>query len=287
MSEPVGQIYCPACDQSIDGIFLYEKNGIAVKKCPLCGLGMSDQKWFDPECYYDSSYFDGSRADGYSNYVETRDVLNIQFRQELDVLERFGVSKGELLELGCAYGFFLELAQTRYQVYGVEICGNAVLSCHARGLTSVQQGTISRKSLEFCPEVDVVVLLDVIEHLPDPVVALVEACKKMSPGGLLLLTTGDFASLVARLMGRQWRLMTPPQHHWYFTPKSFHLIAARLGLEVVDLAHPHKIVPLGLIIYQICRYLSINPRLPKWMHRLGLPVNLFDAMRVVMKKPTK
>ena len=169
-------------------------------------------------------------------------------------------------------------------VYGLEICKEAVADCHARGLVGVRHGAISNETLSSMPMVNVVVMLDVIEHLPEPKPALEAAVSKLHPGGLLLITTGDFSSLCARLMGRHWRLMTPPQHLWFFTPNSLKKIAESLNLDLVHLDHPFKKVPFGLIIYQFCRYLSLRPHLPAWMHRIGLPINLFDAMRIVLRK---
>lgn len=276
--------FCPSCNQVSIKKHLYRKFGVPIVQCPACGLGKACPDEFNAEAYYDASYFNGSRPDGYSDYLGAKDVLQNQFQQELDLLKKLGVEGGELLELGCAYGYFLEVAQHYYKVNGLEICEEAVADCQARGLTGVRHGAISSETLSPMPMVDVVVLLDVIEHLPDPKAALEAAVSKLRPDGLLLITTGDFSSLCAKMMGRHWRLMTPPQHLWYFTPLSLKQMGERMGLDLVYIDHPFKKVPLGLVIYQLCRYLSLTPHLPSWMHRIGLPINLFDAMRVVMRK---
>lgn len=255
-----------------------------IYKCPKCGLGAVRPAEFNAAAYYDESYFNGGKPDGYSDYLGAGEVLRNQFCQELSLLKKLGLSGGDLLELGCAYGYFLEVAQHDFRVSGLEICQAAVASCNQRGLKGVRHGEISTDSLANMSMADVVVLLDVIEHLPDPAGALEAAVTKIRPGGILLITTGDFSSICARAMGRHWRLMTPPQHLWYFTPRSLIQIAKGLDLELVHLDHPFKTVPVGLIIYQVCRYFSLRPSLPSWMHRVGVPVNLFDAMRMVFRK---
>ena len=49
--------------------------------------------------------------------------------------------------------------------------------------------------------VDVIVLFDVIEHLPDPRETLALCHRYLNPGGIIVLTTGDFGSALARLAG--------------------------------------------------------------------------------------
>lgn len=276
--------FCPGCNQVLNGKFLYRKAGMPIIQCLTCGIGKACPDEFDPITYYDASYFNGSRLDGYSNYVGAKYVLQDNFQHELNLLKRHGAKGGELLEIGCAYGYFLEVAQNHYNINGLEICKEAVTDCKERGLIGVRQGAISSDALTKMPMADVVVMLDVIEHLPEPRAAMEAVVSKLRPGGLVLITTGDFSSLCARTMGRHWRLMTPPQHLWYFTPRSLKQMGDSLGLELIYMDHPFKKVPLGLIVYQLCRYLSLSPRLPAWMHRLGLPINLFDAMRVVLRK---
>ena len=124
---------------------------------------------------------------------------------------------GRLLEIGCAYGFFLEEAGGFYDVAGIEIADAAVAFCRARGLFVIN-GVAEEFVLAQFGMLDVIVLLDVIEHLPDPQSTLALCRQHLNPGGVIVITTGDFASFYARLAGRNWRLMTPPQHLWFFTP---------------------------------------------------------------------
>ena len=131
---------------------------------------------------------------------------------------------------------------------------------------------------------DVIVMLDVIEHLPDPRGMLRLLARHLAPGGIVVITTGDFGSLVARLSGRYWRLMTPPQHLWFFTQPSLRAMAAGLGLAVEHVDHPWKIVPASLIAFQLRRMLGLRPEGVGAASRIGVPVNLFDAMRLVLRK---
>jgi nitrite reductase/ring-hydroxylating ferredoxin subunit len=196
------------------------------------------------------------------------------------------VPSGTLIEVGAAYGFFLLEAKAHYQVYGVEIAGEAAQFARARGL-DVRTGSLTRQLLEEIGPIDVAVMLDVIEHLEHPKATLALCNEFLRPGGIIILTTPDFASALARVTGKGWRNMTPPQHLWYFTPDSITRVAAAAGLEVDQITHPWKRVPISLIVQLISRYIRVQ--LPRSvlspLSKIGLPVNLFDAMRVVLRKP--
>ena len=110
--------------------------------------------------------------------------------------------------------------------------------------------------------------------------------KHMNPGAIMVVTTGDWGSFAAKFFGSKWRLMAPPFHLWYFNKKSLEMMGLRHGLEIIKYEHPWKIVPLELIIQQGLLMLGFAKQvsLPRFMKGIGLPVNLFDAMRVVYKK---
>jgi SAM-dependent methyltransferase len=149
----------------------------------------------------------------------------------------------------------------------------------------VLTGIADEQTLRPLGTFDVIVLLDVIEHLPDPYDTLALCARHLNPGGVIVMTTGDFASPLARMAGAGWRLMTPPQHLWFFTGESMRRLGARLGLTVERIDHPWKIVPLSLILFQLKRMLRMGSAPSSGLGRVGMPVNLFDAMRVVLRKP--
>jgi SAM-dependent methyltransferase len=276
-------LLCPSCARSTPQRFLYRKNGCDIWQCAECGLGRTETAGFDPAAYYTDGYFSGTHADGYADYRGAEPVLRREFARAVDFLRRHR-DGGKLLEIGCAYGFFLHEAKRYFDAVGIEPVEEAV--AHARGAgLNVLHGIAEPQLLDRLGRFDAIVLLDVIEHLPDPRDTLGLCARQLNRGGVVMVTTGDFGSGVARLAGEKWRLMTPPQHLWFFTQESMRRLAASLGLELVACDHPWKVVPLSLIVFQCRRMLGRSPsRTPKGS-RIGVPVNLFDAMRVVMRKP--
>lgn len=273
---------CPACGKSTEHRALFVKNGCDILRCAACGLGRAEAASFDPGQYYTGDYFSGRRPDGYADYLDTEPVLRREFAHTVRFIRKYRPA-GRLLEIGCAYGFFLQEAAPFYDIQGLEISDDAAAFARQRGLP-VLTGVADEAAFAKLGHFDVIVLLDVIEHLVDPARTLALCHRHLEDGGVIVITTGDFASLYARLSGRNWRLMTPPQHLWYFTPTSVARLSASVGLSAEVCDHPWKLVPLSLITFQLARMVGIKAAAPAGS-RLGIPVNLFDAMRCLLRKP--
>ncbi len=261
----------------------YAARSFGITRCSSCGLGRTIlEKDFDFEKYYTEDYFQGAVEDGYADYAGSEEILRLEFRGTLEHQLAAGCRKGVLLEFGCAYGFFLmEAAPFFERVEGIELSADAVRFCQSRAL-NVVRGMVDQSTLRG--PYDVAVGLDVIEHVPEPHETVKRIAERLNPGGLLLMTTGDWGSLLARVMGPKWRLMTPPQHLSFFTPRSMRLMLEAAGLRVLELSHPWKRVPLSLIAYQLQRLAGLKPRKLAALNSWSVPLNLWDAMRVIAVK---
>ncbi len=272
---------CAVCDRT-SAKPLWTVNGFDVVACG-CGLARTVlPPGFDPASIYSEEYFQGGHTDGYADYQGSADALHAEFRSVVAALARF-VPGGSLVELGCAYGYFLDVACERFDVCGVEISDPARDACQARGLDVVR--TLTPDLTERRGPFDAAVMLDVLEHMPDPAGTLGELAASMRPGGKLLITTGDWGSVMARMLGKRWRLMTPPQHLWFFNRETLTQLLEQQGFRVIDFTHPWKRVPFNLVTYQLTRYLK-HPGLLRRLNSLpgAVPLNLFDAMRVVAER---
>ncbi len=282
MTEGIALGDCLACAQVTEQKFLYSLNGCSILRCRTCRLGQTQTRDFDAASYYTDKYFSGQQSDGYADYLAAEPVLRREFARTVAFIRRW-CNGGRLLEIGCAYGFFLHEAKEYFDVSGIELAADAAIYCQRSGL-SVLPGVVDETTLLQDEKVDVIVMLDVIEHLPDPRGTLAFLSRHLGPGGIIVLTTGDFGSMAAQLSGRYWRLMTPPQHLWFFGRESITRLAKSLGLRVEHVDHPWKIVPLSLIVFQLRRMLHLSlSQSPA--AGVGIPFNLFDAMRVVLRKP--
>src|SRR6202007_1451375 len=69
---------------------------------------------------YDVSYYEDGGQPGYAGYAEAEQRKRHHDPTLLDQIEALG-QRGDLLEIGCAYGYFLDEARRRgWRVRGVE-----------------------------------------------------------------------------------------------------------------------------------------------------------------------
>ena len=240
---------------------------------------------FDLLSIYDESYFQGGQADGYGDYLGTEAVLRREFKKSVTLVrELTGNRPGlRLLELGSAYGFFLDEASKYFDCLGIEVSTAAAEHSRQRG-HRVIDGILTEDKLAEIGKVDVVALFDVVEHLADPrdTFRLIDRC--LNDNGVVVLTTGDIESTYAKLSGKSWRLMTPPQHTFYFSPRTLTVLFEQMGYKVEIVKRPWKFVPLSLAFYQLGSRLGLRLK-PLEKLNLLVPVNLGDAVLLVARKP--
>ena len=202
-------------------------------RCGVCGLvyvggGPSDEALTE---LYDEGYWEEEGETGYQGYGGAEVAKRHHFASLLDQLaaER---PPGELLEVGSAYGYFLDEAQRRgWRVRGIEPSRHAREQARQRFGLEVVESPLSDLPPE--PESqDAIVMWDVIEHLADPRRTVETAFSRLRPGGVLALSTGDIRSAAARLHGRDWSLMTPPWHQFYFSRSTLRRLLESVGFHV-------------------------------------------------------
>src|ERR1035437_299449 len=117
-----------ACGSGTTHSFRYRTNGCDIYRCESCGLRRAETSGFDPRAYYTGDYFSGQCSDGYSDYRAAEPILRREFARSVEFVHRF-CRGGKLLDLGCAYGFFLKEAQRYFDGSGIELAEEAAEHC--------------------------------------------------------------------------------------------------------------------------------------------------------------
>lgn len=147
-----------------------------------------------------------------------------------------------VLDVGCAFGWSLDAArEIGLEAAGVELSDHAARVAGRRH--DVRRGVSEFESSSF----DAVTMVDVLEHVRDPVSFLVEVRRVLRPGGVLALTTPDFSSLSARVLGARWPHLHA-EHVVYFDRSTIRRALRKAGFV------PHRVGPFRKWLHT--RYLA-------------------------------
>lgn len=130
------------------------------------------------------------------------------------VRERLSV--GAVLDVGCWEGELLASLGPSYHKYGLEPSLVAARVAASRGVELLGSALDNLEGSERL--FDAVVMVDVIEHVPDPLGALRSIARLLRPGGFAVVTTGNRDALT-------WQLM--PLDYWYYSSDHITFLSLR------------------------------------------------------------
>lgn len=203
--------------------------------CPACGTLVSRE---DREEGYGRDYWFGHQeSDLGQPTIETRARLDLPERC-VYWLQRFlkaCLPPGDVLELGCAHGGFTALlGKAGFRARGLEL--DASVAGIAGGLFGVTVLSGPLEEQEIAPgSLCAVVLMDVLEHLPDPVEMLRRVGTLLAPGGIVFVQTPRFPAGMTheRLLteGNPFsRMLLPAEHLYLYSEKAVRELFSFAGL---------------------------------------------------------
>jgi SAM-dependent methyltransferase len=134
----------------------------------------------------------------------------------------------KVLEVGCGLGYFTyALAGDGFDVTGSDISSTAVAWAGSHYGPYYAKKTFADLKAEGS-RYDVVIMNQLIEHLPDVHLFLEEALALLADGGELMVTTPNKSAYPGAL----WETDLPPVHLWWFAEESLRHLAASHGCTV-------------------------------------------------------
>jgi 2-polyprenyl-3-methyl-5-hydroxy-6-metoxy-1,4-benzoquinol methylase len=198
-----------------------------ILECPRCGM-VSSRPTLDRE----------EILDRYADVVDENYLGEEQGRRELfawvlRVMGGYLVRGDRLLEIGANVGLFLDTARRAgWSARGIEPSRWAVETGHERFGVDLEQMPLEQLA-DPPRSADAVVLLDVLEHVIDPLEALRRLRPLLDDEGLLALSTVNLAGLHGRLRGEKWPWLIRPHLH-YFTPATLDALLREAGFRMVE-----------------------------------------------------
>jgi 2-polyprenyl-3-methyl-5-hydroxy-6-metoxy-1,4-benzoquinol methylase len=203
-------------------------------------------------------------------YLLEEDGRRDLFRWVLEHVDGYVVPGRRLLEVGSNVGVFLSVAgQAGWEARGVEPSRWAVETGRRLFGVDLTQGTAETLVIEPGSR-DAVVMLDVLEHLVDPLATLQHLRTALHPEGILALSTVNLASWHARVRRCSWPWFIRPHLH-YFTPETLDAMLARAGFDLVDWATVPRTFHASYVAERIASSHGVPGRIAQQVTRIVDP----------------
>lgn len=277
-------LVCGATDFSL----VYDNK---LLRCVSCGFVIANLE-ITPEILkqtYTENYFKGEE---YADYIRDKEALQTNFKKRLQHIYKLVDKKSiiNVVEIGCAYGFFAEvlnndLKNSNYVGYDV------VPEVIEYGSKQLKQNIICADYLEAQTEEKVsdVFMWDVIEHLSDPGKFIEKAAKDLKTGGRIYVTTADIERFVPRVKKAKWRMIHPPSHLHYFSKRTLSQLLEHKGFKIVDASYPAIYRSVRSIFYSLFMLRKKYPRIVEKIYaiipeKMNIAVNTYDILFLIAEK---
>lgn len=202
---------------------------------------------------------------------------------------------GKVLEIGPNTGSVLnELKLAGMQCVGLE--PNSFAARYGREHYGLDLRTVTLDEAGLADEsFDVVLLLHVIEHVPSPCSLLRSIRRVLKPGGLLVLETPRYDTLMFKLFGRRERNVIDNWHLYFFETDTLQAMIEQSGFRVADRSIPSRTVTPSRVAVNLGKVVGLNfitkmgygMAQSKVNDALALPINFRDIIRFYAERESR
>jgi 2-polyprenyl-3-methyl-5-hydroxy-6-metoxy-1,4-benzoquinol methylase len=236
----IGRERCPSCEEPANGPILTRRwDGLSLRRCSACALLFLDPAPSESalvRCYaaeyFCSSVFSRRIGPGRDYHISAADIDAGNVRGYTEVTENFDLSGKAILEVGCATGALLGSLRKHSPscLMGIDIAAQEVAYGRKHyGLdlrcTKLEEAGLSAEQF------DLVVMLDVIEHVGNVCSFFSSAARCLKLGGAMLIRTPNADSY--RVAGPRWLYLHHGlEHVVYFSEASLTALAHAHGMVI-------------------------------------------------------
>ncbi len=253
----------------------YGKTG-ELSKCLNCGF-IQCSKENDVIHYYENLVD--------TEYENTREERKLQEKRILKLIQKIKPS-GKLLDIGAGSGIMVESAlEMGYDAEGVEPSRWLQGQAEKKSLP-IHLGTFPMDGLS--KNYDIITLVDVIEHVPNPKELLSNICGHLDKDGIFVVITPDVGSLIAKFLKWKWWHFRVA-HIGYFNKRTLTQITRDTGFEQIKAMRPSWYFRIEYLVERAYQYIPkfLRIPLPRFFKKIIVPVNLRDSLLVIYRKEEK
>jgi 2-polyprenyl-3-methyl-5-hydroxy-6-metoxy-1,4-benzoquinol methylase len=213
----------------------------SILKCVSCGQMVTSPLLAEADLpalysrYYPRGNPDMVAIKREADAVLLPDAAQIRHRNGTDNQGHYFVQPGQkVLDIGCGSCIsLLEIRNLGGDPWGIETDPNVRAIADHFGL-NVHIGSIHDNPFPG-EDFDLIVLNQVIEHVPDPIALLKLVRSRLRPQGKVILGTPNSGSFNKMISGRKWLNWHIPYHLHHYNKASFTRIAENAGYKVLSI----------------------------------------------------
>lgn len=237
---------CPLCDAG-EAEPMFVKAGFPYLKCAQCRLvyvnPILNRREYEKLWRMESSY------EAVLESPAQVEMQTLEADYYLDVMEMHLADMTEerrpvIGDVGCGPGTLLTAAKKRgYQVFGIEPNTRCHKILEEKGIDYTADFFPFEKAAPG--RMDCVFLMHTLEHLHNPVEAMLALRKLVKPGGLLYISVPNSDALVNRIMHEKAGAFAGHQHIQLFNADTLGRLFKKTGYEVLE--HETVITEIGAV----------------------------------------
>ena len=230
------KLSCPVCKGKgrIFKRYIY-KNYLKCEKCGIVYL----QNIGKNEKRYDKSYFFEEYKKQYGKtYLEDFNKISADSQKRANIINKF-VKKGTALDIGCAYGPFLNVMKNQYNCYGIDISEDAAEYVKKELGIKAIAGDFSLP--DFIPafdggkilKFDIITMWYVIEHFKNTGEVIEKAGSLINKAGMFAFSTPNMSGISGIYNKNKFLESSPSDHYTIWNISSAKHILSQFGFKVV------------------------------------------------------
>ena len=163
---------------------------------------------------------------------------------------------GTILDIGCGPGLLLSyLDPQKWDRYGIEPSDKAAEIAEKKGIQILSKFV---NEIDLPNYFDVIILTDVVEHLINANGTIKKAYELLKKNGILLIETGNIASLNARISGANWSYFCTYEHISFFSTSSLKFLLRKYNFQIIKSSHKSHQKGFSINTYRFLKNIAMK-----------------------------
>ena len=259
-------VFCPTCGPKEERREVFKrKDGITFYNCINCNIEYASPRLvessllnlYEGDGWRDMTYYENWT---YQNWKKEKGKDYFLVQENIKLAKNFLNPGTSILDVGCDIGLTVKaLEDCGYYSEGIEV--SKVGSKIAKEKTGIKVQNLKLEDYKSDKKFDGVFLLDVLEHLNDPVQVLSQCASNLIQGGYIFLHTPHHRGISTiykkylhkKGLKNDYKHFGFPEHLYAFDKKSLKVMLDKAGFETLHFeSWPNQLTRGNINIFNYC-----------------------------------